>query len=134
MTTIDWDELTAAAITARVHAYAPYSRFPVGAAGLTADGRIVTGVNVENASLGLTLCAECSLVSNLWTSGGGILRAVAVVDGEDRPLVPCGRCRQLLVEHGDAGLRILTPAGERSIAELLPEPFGPGHLAGHTQV
>lgn len=134
MTTIDWGALTAAAIAARGNAYAPYSHFPVGAAGLTTDGRILTGVNVENASLGLTLCAECSLVSNLWTSGGGRLRAVTVVDGDGQPLVPCGRCRQLLVEHGDPDVRILTPAGERSISELLPEPFGPGHIAGHDQV
>ena len=84
------------------HAYAPYSHFPVGVAGLVDDGRIVTGCNVENASYGLGLCAECGMVSDLARTGGGRLVAVACVGGDGQPLMPCGRCRQLLWEHGGA--------------------------------
>src|ERR1700753_2074513 len=93
---IDWAELKAAATDAMQSAYAPYSRFPVGVAGLVDDGRIVRGCNVENASYGLGLCAECGLVSALHASGGGRLVAVACVDGNGIALMPCGRCRQLL--------------------------------------
>ena len=93
---IDWAELTAAAKAAMAKAYAPYSKFPVGAAALTTDGRIISGANVENASYGLGLCAECSLVSELFRTGGGRLVAFACVDGHGEPLMPCGRCRQLL--------------------------------------
>jgi cytidine deaminase len=122
---IPWDELRAAAALAAVNAYAPYSNFSVGAAALTTDGRIVTGCNVENASYGLTLCAECSLVSALVGSGGGLLRAVAVVSGSGDPCTPCGRCRQLLFEHdclveGDGQIR--------TVAELLPGAFGPDRM------
>ena len=126
---IDWDALRAAAREAMAHAYAPYSRFPVGVAGLVDDGRVVTGCNVENASYGLTLCAECALVSGLHTSGGGRLVAFTCVDGHGNALMPCGRCRQLLWEHGGAGLRLVLDDGEHTLAELLPRAFGPDHLA-----
>lgn len=124
MTAVDWGALRAAALEACGLAYAPYSSFPVGAAGLVDDGRVVTGCNVENASFGLALCAECGVVSALHATGGGRLVAVACVgrDGED--LVPCGRCRQLLHEHGGPGLLF----NRRPLGELLPDAFGPGHL------
>jgi cytidine deaminase len=125
--TIDWPALRDAAIGARDRAYAPYSQFPVGAAGLADDGRIVTGCNVENASYGLALCAECGLVSSLYDSGGGQLVAVAIVDGDGQPLAPCGRCRQLLHEHGGPDLLV----NERKLRELLPDPFGPDDLRRH---
>lgn len=123
--TVDWDALRAAARDAMAHAYAPYSRFAVGAAGLVDDGRVVTGCNVENASYGLTLCAECGLVSALHASGGGRLVAVACVQGDGSAIPPCGRCRQLLLEHGGPSLVV----NGRTIAELLPDAFGPGDLA-----
>ncbi|CAM3901873.1 cytidine deaminase [Nocardiopsis gilva] len=127
-TTVDWPRLRAAAGQAMRNAYAPYSRFPVGAAGLTDDGRTVTGCNVENASYGLTLCAECGLVSALHASGGGRLTAFTCVDGEGRLLMPCGRCRQLLYEHGGPGLLIDTPEGILRMADVLPQAFGPDDL------
>lgn len=120
---MDWVGLRAAAQEAMRQAYAPYSRFPVGAAGLVDDGRVVIGCNVENASHGLGLCAECGLVSALHASGGGRLVAVACVDGAGEPLVPCGRCRQLLLEHGGAECLIETPSGVRPLGELLPDAF-----------
>jgi cytidine deaminase len=122
---IDWDALRAAAANAAERAYAPYSRFRVGAAGLTDDGRVLTGCNVENASYGLTLCAECGLVSALHDSGGGRLIAVACVDPEGADLSCCGRCRQLLLEAGGPELLV---NGTR-IAELLPGAFGPDDMA-----
>jgi cytidine deaminase len=109
-------------------AYAPYSRFPVGAAGLVEDGRVVAGCNVENASYGVGLCAECGLVSALHASGGGRLVAVACVDGHGDPLMPCGRCRQLLWEHGGPELLLATPKGVRPMREVLPDAFGPENL------
>jgi cytidine deaminase len=121
---IDWDTLRERAVEACGRAYAPYSRFAVGAAGLVDDGRVLTACNVENASFGLTLCAECGLVSALHATGGGRLVAVACVDGKGRPLVPCGRCRQVLHEHG--GPELL--CNERALGDLLPDPFGPDHL------
>ena len=127
--TVDWDLLRAAATEASVHAYAPYSGFPVGAAALVDDGRIVTGCNVENASYGLTLCAECGLISALHASGGGRLVAVACVDGTGAVLMPCGRCRQLLWEHGGAECLIDTPAGTWSLNAVLPQAFGADDLA-----
>jgi cytidine deaminase len=129
MATIDWDALRAAAREAASRAYAPYSGFQVGAAGLVDDGRIVTGCNVENVSYGLTLCAECGLVSDLHRTGGGRLVAVAVVSGSGRSCSPCGRCRQLLYEHG--GPDCVVEGGDeiRTTAELLPDGFGPGRLA-----
>jgi cytidine deaminase len=127
MTEIDWVRLRAAAVAAMTRAYAPYSNFPVGAAGFTEDGRMVTGCNVENASYGLTLCAECGLVSALHGSGGGRLVAVAVVDGNGDPLMPCGRCRQLLWEHGGAALLLETVRGVRPMSEVLPDAFELDH-------
>ena len=120
---IDWAALRAAAVEARAHAYAPYSGFPVGAAGLARDGRVVTGVNVENASYGLTLCAECGVVSALHASGGGRLVALSCVDRDGRPLSPCGRCRQLLVEHGGPDCLVDADPAPRRVADLLPDAF-----------
>src|SRR5687767_14469678 len=110
------------------HAYAPYSKFPVGVAGLVDDGRIVTGCNVENASYGLGLCAECGMVSDLARSGGGRLVAVACVGGDGQPLMPCGRCRQLLWEHGGADMLLLTPEGVLPMRDVLPQAFGSADL------
>jgi cytidine deaminase len=128
MTAVDWAALRAAAAEAMGRAYAPYSNFPVGAAALVDDGRTVVGCNVENASYGLTLCAECGLVSQLMVSGGGQLVAFSCVNGEGGLLLPCGRCRQLLHEHGGPGLLLETPSGIRPLAELLPDAFGPEDL------
>jgi cytidine deaminase len=125
---IDWDALRAAARTAMTRAYAPYSGFPVGAAGLTDDGRIVSGCNVENASYGVGLCAECGLVSALHGTGGGRLVAVAVVERHGDPVMPCGRCRQLLWEHGGPDMLLETTRGVRPMSEVLPDAFGPDDL------
>jgi cytidine deaminase len=127
---IDWDALRMAAREAMTHAYVPYSRFPVGAAALADDGRLVVGCNVENASYGLTLCAECGLVSALHASGGGRLVAFSCCDGAGERLMPCGRCRQLLYEHGGPELLVDTPEGALRMVEVLPQPFGPEHLPG----
>jgi cytidine deaminase len=121
--TVDWNQLRTAATEASRHAYAPYSGFSVGAAALVDDGRIVTGCNVENASFGATLCAECGLVSALHASGGGRLIAFACVDGTGSVLMPCGRCRQLLWENGGPDLLVDTPAGAVRMADLLPSAF-----------
>jgi cytidine deaminase len=139
---IDWAALRDAAKGAMRRAYAPYSNFPVGAAGLTGDGRVVTGCNVENASYGLGLCAECGLVSALHATGSAHvhpeagdhapvprLRAVAIVDGNGDPLMPCGRCRQLLWEHGGPGMLLETVRGVRPLREVLPDAFGPDDLS-----
>jgi cytidine deaminase len=126
----DWAVLRQAAREISRQAYVPYSRYPVGAAALVDDGRIVSGCNVENASYGLTLCAECGLVSSLWATGGGRLVAFACVDGQGDVLMPCGRCRQLLWEHGGPGLLVDTPAGIEPMANVLPMAFGPDHLRG----
>ncbi len=128
MTEIDWEALTAAAVQAMGHAYAPYSHFPVGAAALVNDGRIVSGCNVENASYGLGLCAECGLVSALHASGGGRLVGLACVGGDGQPLMPCGRCRQLLWEQGGAELLVKTERGIVPMTEILPDAFGPDDL------
>lgn len=125
---INWAELTEAAKAAMAKAYAPYSQFPVGAAALTTDGRIISGANVENASYGLGLCAECSLVSELFRTGGGKLAAFACVDGQGEPLMPCGRCRQLLYEHAAEGMLLQTTVGIKTIRDVLPEAFGPEDL------
>jgi cytidine deaminase len=125
---IDWDGLRRAATEVMGRAYAPYSRFPVGAAALVADGRVVTGCNVENASYGVGLCAECGMVSALHASGGGRLAAIAVVDAHGAPLMPCGRCRQLLWEHGGPDALLDTPEGVRTLAAILPQAFGPDNL------
>jgi cytidine deaminase len=124
----DWDALRAAAREAMTHAYAPYSRFPVGAAALVDDGRVVTGCNVENASYGLTLCAECGLVSALHSGGGGRLVAVVAVDATGAVLMPCGRCRQLLWEHGGAALLLDTVSGIKPMSAVLPDAFGADDL------
>jgi len=128
MPDLDWDALRDAARQALRHAYAPYSGYPVGAAALTEDGRIVSGCNVENASYGLTLCAECGLVSSLHATGGGRLVAFACVDGKEAVLMPCGRCRQLLWEHAADGMLIDTTDGPIPLTELLPRAFGPADL------
>ena len=120
---IDWAALRAAAAAAAGRAYAPYSHFPVGSAGLADDGRIVTGCNVENVSYGLTLCAECGMVGDLHRSGGGRLVATVATDPEGKPLAPCGRCRQLLLEAGGEGLVVDGPGGPKSILDLLVDPF-----------
>ncbi|WP_152354428.1 cytidine deaminase [Brachybacterium subflavum] len=129
-------ELTEAARTIAERAYAPYSRYRVGAAGLTEDGRLVTGCNVENAGYGVTLCAECGMVSELVAGGGGRLRRFVCVGGDehveraDREVVmPCGRCRQLLSEHAGADFRMLSPHGVLDLEGLLPQAFGPADLA-----
>ena len=123
-----WSALRAAAIDVRRRAYVPYSGFPVGAAALVDDGRTVAGCNVENASYGVTLCAECGLVSDLVATGGGRLTHFVCVYRNDDLLMPCGRCRQLLWEHGGADLLVLTPKGVRTMAEVLPDAFGPEQL------
>ena len=125
---IDWELLKKEAINASKKAYAPYSNFPVGAAGFVSDGRIVNGCNIENASYGLTLCAECSMISNLLMSGGGRLIAVVCVDGKGELLSPCGRYRQLLFEHGGNELQLLTPSGPQNMSVILPWGFGPDDL------
>ena len=129
MSSINWDNLKSEAKLAMAKAYAPYSKFPVGVAALVDDGRIISGCNVENASYGLTLCAECSLVSELIMSGGGRLIAAVCVDKNGDLLSPCGRCRQLLFEHGGEKLELLPPAGPKSMAEILPWGFGPKDLS-----
>jgi cytidine deaminase len=128
MIKIDWDLLHKNAKTAMKSAYVPYSKFPVGVAALVDDGRIVTGCNVENASYGLSLCAECGLVSNLALSGGGRLIAIVCVDAQGEFLSPCGRCRQLLFEHGGNDLVHMTPEGAKDMSHLLPWAFGPDNL------
>jgi cytidine deaminase len=139
---IDWPELRAAAADVAGRAYAPYSRLRVGAAGLTSDGRVVTGCNVENASFGLTLCAECGLVSALHAipslkpppdTGPPVLVAVAVVAGDGAPLLPCGRCRQLLQEAGGPALLVDTDGGPVPLAGLLPAAFGGPDLSARRE-
>jgi cytidine deaminase len=138
---IDWPGLRAAAAAVAEHAYAPYSGLRVGAAGLAADGQVVTGCNVENASYGLTLCAECGLVSALHASGAGALhaagagalRAVAVVAGDGKPLLPCGRCRQLLLEAGGGDLLVDTAEGPVELKVLLPAAFTDTDLAARRE-
>ncbi len=126
---IDWQQLRDAANLAAEHAYAPYSQFRVGAAGLTDDGRVVSGCNVENVSYGLTLCAECGLVSDLHRTGGGRLLAVVCLSGSGKHCTPCGRCRQLLFEHGGPDCLIEVDDELRTVADLLPDGFGPDRLA-----
>ncbi|SNT19370.1 cytidine deaminase [Asanoa hainanensis] len=125
---IDWVALRAAAVEVMGNAYAPYSDFPVGVAGLVDDGRVVVGCNVENASYGVTLCAECGMVSALHASGGGRLVAVSCVDGAGQPLMPCGRCRQLLFEHGGPDCLVEALPEPLRVGDLLPHAFGPANL------
>ena len=124
----DWEALTTAAREAMGHAYAPYSGFAVGAAARVDDGRVVSGCNVENAAYGVTLCAECGLVSQLHLTGGGRLTRFVCVDGRGELLMPCGRCRQLLWENGGPSLELLTARGVRTMADVLPDAFGPDDL------
>ncbi len=126
---VDWDQLRARAREVMRRAYAPYSGFPVGVAGLVDDGRVVVGCNVENAAYGVALCAECGMVSALHATGGGRLVAVACVDRSGSPLMPCGRCRQLLWENGGPRCLVETPTGIRPMSEVLPEAFGADDLA-----
>lgn len=126
--TIDWDALREAATRAMRSAYAPYSKFPVGVAGLVDDGRIVVGCNVENASYGLGLCAECGMVSSLAATGGGRLVGVYCVDAHGNALAPCGRCRQLLLEHGGRELQVMSADGPVTMRELLPWAFDANEL------
>ncbi|MEU1198312.1 cytidine deaminase [Streptomyces sp. NPDC005813] len=125
----DWEALRVVARDAMSRAYSPYSGYPVGCAAVVDDGRTVSGCNVENASYGLGLCAECGLVSQLQNTGGGRLTHFTCVDGQGEILVPCGRCRQLLFEFGGPELLLETPAGVLPLSEMLPQAFGPGHLA-----
>ena len=129
---IDWTALREAAQTIMQKAYSPYSKFQVGAAALVDDGRIVVGCNVENASYGLGLCAECGLVSALQASGGGRLIAFTCVGPDGDLLMPCGRCRQLLWEFGGASLLVQTAHGVITMAEVLPDAFGPDDLSRGT--
>ena len=133
MVDIDWDALRVAANEAMHKSYSPYSKFPVGAAALVSDGRIISGCNVENASYGVGLCAECALVSALHMSGGGELVAFTCVDGHGNILMPCGRCRQLLNEFSAEGMLLETVSGIKTIDEVLPDAFGPRQLAEYAQ-
>lgn len=125
---VDWDTLRSAAHEVARRAYVPYSGYPVGAAAYADDGRLLVGCNVENAAYGVTLCAECSLVSALVTGGGGRLTAFTCVTGSGALITPCGRCRQLLWEHGGPDLLVETPRGVVTMSEMLPQAFGPEDL------
>ena len=125
---MDWELLTAEAVAVAERAYAPYSGFPVGAAAMVDDGRVVVGCNVENAAYGVVLCAECGVVSQLYATGGGRLTHFVCVNGLGEVIMPCGRCRQLLFEHGGNELVLMTPLGERTMDEVLPQAFGPDDL------
>ena len=125
---VDWQPLLDAATDAMKKSYSPYSNFAVGAAALTDDVRIVSGCNVENASFGITLCAECSLISELFMTGGGKLTAFVCVDRDKNILMPCGRCRQLLYEHAAPGMLLQSTGGIRTIEQMLPDAFGPERL------
>jgi cytidine deaminase len=125
---VDWEVLRTAAREVMTRAYAPYSRFRVGAAGLVDDGRVVAGCNVENAAYGVGLCAECGMVSALHAGGGGRLVAVSCVDGHGVPVMPCGRCRQLLWENGGPEMLLETPEGVLPMSAVLPQAFGPDDL------
>lgn len=124
----DWDALRLAATDVMRRAYAPYSRYPVGAAALVDDGRVVVGCNVENAAYGVTLCAECTMIGALVAGGGGRLVAATCVDGRGEAVMPCGRCRQLLWEHGGPTLLLTTPRGILPMSDVLPDAFGPDDL------
>ncbi|MHA6785224.1 cytidine deaminase [Pseudonocardia saturnea] len=124
----DWPALRTAAVSAAASAYAPYSRLHVGAAALCDDGRTITGCNVENASYGLGLCAECTMAGQLRLTGGGRLVAVACRSGTGELLMPCGRCRQVLYEFGGPDCLLDTPRGIQPLSEILPDAFGPDDL------
>jgi cytidine deaminase len=126
---VDWAALQQAAIDIAARAYAPYSNFRVGAAALADDGRLLVGCNVENAAYGVTLCAECGLVSSLHATGGGRLTHFVCVNGDGEVIMPCGRCRQILFEAGGPDLELMTPEGVWTMAQVLPQAFGPDDLA-----
>ncbi|EWT02758.1 cytidine deaminase [Intrasporangium oryzae NRRL B-24470] len=126
--TVDWEALRLRAVELMERAYAPYSHFPVGVAGLVDDGRVVAGCNVENAAYGVGLCAECGMVSELHATGGGRLVAVFCVGGDGKSLMPCGRCRQLLWENGGPSCLLMTPEGVLTMADVLPQAFGSADL------
>lgn len=128
MSEIAWESLHEAAVAAMRKAYAPYSGYSVGAAALTDDGRIVSGCNIENASYGVGLCAECALVGDLHMSGGGTLVAFWCVNGAEETIMPCGRCRQVLYEFAAPGMLLQTVSGIRTIDQVLPDAFGPRDL------
>lgn len=128
---IDWEALRAAAVAVSRVAYAPYSSYRVGAAALADDGRVLAGCNVENAAYGVGLCAECGVVSQLHATGGGRLTHFVCVNGSGEVIMPCGRCRQLLFEHGGPDLLLWTVSGIRPMSEVLPDAFGPADLADH---
>ena len=125
---VDWESLKAAAVEVSARAYAPYSRFHVGAAALADDGRLLVGCNVENAAYGVVLCAECGVVSQLHATGGGRLTHFVCVNGDGDVIMPCGRCRQLLFEQGGRDLLLLTGSGVRRMDDVLPDAFGPDDL------
>ena len=125
---VDWDRMREADVEGLSTSYSPYSHYPVGVAGIADDGRLVWGANIENASYGITLCAECSMVSMLFATGGGRLVAAYCVDGRGEPLMPCGRCRQLLYEHGGPQMLMMTPQGVQTMDQILPQAFGPHDL------
>ena len=129
----DWDALRDAAVEVSRRAYAPYSHYPVGAAGMADDGRVLVGCNVENAAYGVVLCAECGVVSQLYATGGGRLTHFVCVNGLGEVIMPCGRCRQLLFEHGGNELVLMTPLGERTMEQVLPQAFGPDDLRHVTE-
>ena len=131
---MDWELLTAEAVAVAERAYAPYSGFPVGAAAKVDDGRVVVGCNVENAAYGVVLCAECGVVSQLYATGGGRLTHFVCVNGLGEVIMPCGRCRQLLFEHGGNELVLMTPLGERTMEQVLPQAFGPDDLRHVTEI
>lgn len=130
---VDWAALTAEAVAVAGRAYAPYSGFPVGAAALVDDGRLVVGCNVENAAYGVVLCAECGVVSSLHATGGGRLTHFVCVNRNGEVIMPCGRCRQLLFEHGGRALLLMTPEGVRTMDQVLPMAFGPDDLRHVTE-
>ena len=125
---IDWEALRRRAVELMERAYAPYSNFPVGVAGLVDDGRVVAGCNVENAAYGVGLCAECGMVSQLHATGGGRLVAVYCVGSDGAALMPCGRCRQLLWENGGPECLLMTPEGSLPMTQVLPQAFGRSDL------
>ena len=125
----DWEDLRQQAVAVMQRAYAPYSRYPVGAAARVDDGRFVVGCNVENASYGVGLCAECGLVSSLHATGGGRLTHAVCVNGQGEVIMPCGRCRQVLYENGGAAMLLMTVSGVKRMDEVLPDAFGPDDLA-----
>lgn len=125
---INWVALRLKALEATKNSYSPYSNYPVGAAAIVDDGRVISGANVENASYGLTLCAECSMIGELFSTGGGKLVAFSCVDAQGVVIMPCGRCRQLLSEHAAAGMMLETVSGIKSIEEVIPDAFGPRDL------